>query len=70
MKKVVIVSYARTPIGSFMGKLSSVPATTLGSVAIKGALDKISLDPKLVGEVLMVMLFKLVLVRHLLGKLR
>ncbi|MEN8816600.1 MAG: acetyl-CoA C-acyltransferase [Nonlabens sp.] len=53
MKKVVIVSYARTPIGSFMGKLSSVPATTLGSVAIKGALDKISLDPKLVGEVLM-----------------
>lgn len=53
MKKVVIVSYARTPIGSFMGKLSSVPATTLGSVAIKGALEKISLDPNDVGEVLM-----------------
>ena len=53
MKKVVIVSYARTPIGSFMGKLSSVPATQLGSVAIKGALDKISLDPTLVDEVLM-----------------
>jgi acetyl-CoA C-acetyltransferase len=53
MKKVVIVSYARTPIGSFMGKLSSVPATTLGSIAIKGALEKISLDPKHVGEVLM-----------------
>ncbi len=53
MKKVVIVSYARTPIGSFMGKLSSVPATKLGSVAIKGALDKISLEPSLVDEVLM-----------------
>jgi acetyl-CoA C-acetyltransferase len=53
MKKVVIVSYARTPIGSFLGKLSSVPATTLGSIAIKGAMDKISLDPKEVGEVLM-----------------
>jgi acetyl-CoA C-acetyltransferase len=53
MKKVVIVSYARTPIGSFLGKLSSVPATTLGSIAIKGAMDKISLDPKLVDEVLM-----------------
>lgn len=53
MKKVVIVSYARTPIGSFMGKLSSVPATRLGAIAIKGALDKISLDPDHVDEVLM-----------------
>ncbi|MGJ8684892.1 MAG: acetyl-CoA C-acyltransferase [Nonlabens sp.] len=53
MNKVVIVSYARTPIGSFMGKLSSVPATQLGSIAIKGALDKIDLDPSLVEEVLM-----------------
>jgi acetyl-CoA C-acetyltransferase len=53
MKKVVIVSYARTPIGSFMGKLSAVPATQLGAIAIKGALDKISLDPNLIDEVLM-----------------
>jgi acetyl-CoA C-acetyltransferase len=53
MKKVVIVSYARTPIGSFLGKLSSVPATTLGSIAIKAALEKISLDPNEVDEVLM-----------------
>ncbi|WP_438961921.1 acetyl-CoA C-acyltransferase [Nonlabens sp.] len=53
MKKVVIVSYARTPIGSFMGKLSTVPATTLGSTAIKGALERISLNPSLVEEVLM-----------------
>ncbi|AZQ44635.1 thiolase family protein [Nonlabens ponticola] len=53
MKKVVIVSYARTPIGSFMGALSGVPATQLGSHAIKGALDKIDLDPSEVQEVLM-----------------
>ncbi|MET6991058.1 acetyl-CoA C-acyltransferase [Sediminicola arcticus] len=53
MKEVVIVSVARTPIGSFMGALSSIPAPKLGALAIKGALDKINLDPKLVEEVLM-----------------
>lgn len=52
-KKVVIVSAVRTPIGSFMGALSSVPATKLGAAAIKGALNKINLDPALVDEVLM-----------------
>ncbi|WP_168194560.1 acetyl-CoA C-acyltransferase [Antarcticibacterium arcticum] len=53
MKEVVIVSAARTPIGSFMGSLSTVPATKLGSIAIKGALNKINLKPELVDEVLM-----------------
>jgi len=53
MNEVVIVSTARTPIGSFLGSLSSIPATQLGSVAIKGALDKISLKPEMVEEVLM-----------------
>lgn len=52
-KKVVIVSAVRTPIGSFMGSLATVPATKLGAIAIKGALDKINLDPNLVDEVLM-----------------
>jgi len=52
-KKVVIVSAARTPIGSFMGVLSSVPATKLGATAIKGALNKINLKPEEVDEVLM-----------------
>lgn len=52
-KKVVIVSAVRTPIGSFMGGLSSVSATQLGAAAIKGALDKIKLDPSLVDEVFM-----------------
>ena len=51
--KVVIVSAARTPIGSFMGSLSSLTATQLGSAAIKGALNKIKLDPSLVQEVYM-----------------
>ena len=52
-KEVVIVSAARTPIGSFLGSLSTVPAPKLGAVAIKGALDKIGLKPELVDEVLM-----------------
>jgi len=52
-KDVVIVSAVRTPIGSFLGSLSSVPAPRLGAVAIKGALDKINLNPDLVEEVLM-----------------
>ena len=52
-KEVVIVSYARTPIGSFMGALSTITAPKLGAVAIKGALDKINLKPELVEEVLM-----------------
>lgn len=50
---VVIVAAARTPIGSFMGSLSSVSASKLGSIAIKGALEKIHLDPSLVQEVYM-----------------
>ena len=53
MKEVVIVSAVRTPIGSFMGALSTVPAPKLGAIAIKGALDKIGLSPNLVDEVLM-----------------
>ncbi len=53
MKEVFIVSAARTPMGSFLGSLASVPATKLGSVAIKGALDKINLDPAQVQEVYM-----------------
>ncbi len=52
-KKVVIVSAVRTPIGSFMGSLSTVPAPQLGAAAIKGALSKINLDPNLVDEVFM-----------------
>lgn len=52
-KKVVIVSAVRTPIGSFMGSLSTVSAPQLGAAAIKGALNKINLDPNLVDEVIM-----------------
>lgn len=53
MKEVYIISAVRTPIGSFGGSLSTVPATKLGAAAIKGALDKANLDPKLVDEVFM-----------------
>ena len=52
-KDVVIVSMARTPIGSFMGSLASISAPKLGAIAIKGALEKINLDPNKVDEVLM-----------------
>jgi acetyl-CoA C-acetyltransferase len=52
-KKIVIVAAVRTPIGSFMGALSTVSAPLLGATAIKGALNKINLDPNLVDEVIM-----------------
>jgi acetyl-CoA C-acetyltransferase len=50
MKEVVIVSAVRTPIGSFGGSLASITAVKLGAIAVKGALDKIKLDPKAVQE--------------------
>lgn len=53
MKEVFIVSAVRTPMGSFLGSLATVPATKLGAVAVKGALDKINLDPKQVQEIYM-----------------
>lgn len=53
MKEIFIVSAARTPMGSFLGSLASVPATKLGAVAVKGALDKINLNPALVQEIYM-----------------
>lgn len=53
LNEVVIVSAVRTPIGSFLGSLSTIPAPKLGAIAIKGALDKINLKPELVEEVIM-----------------
>ena len=53
MKEVVIVSAVRTPMGSFGGSLSTVSATQLGATAIKGALEKINLDPNEIEEVYM-----------------
>ncbi|MBT8308998.1 MAG: acetyl-CoA C-acyltransferase [Flavobacteriaceae bacterium] len=52
-KEVVIVSAVRTPIGSFLGGLSIVPAPRLGATAIKAAIERINLKPDLVDEVLM-----------------
>ncbi len=53
MKEVFIVSAVRTPMGSFMGSLASIPATKLGATAVKGALDRINMDPALVQEIYM-----------------
>lgn len=52
-KEVYIVAAVRTPIGAFMGGLSTVPATQLGAIAIKGALEKGGVKPELVTEVFM-----------------
>ena len=53
MKEVVIVSAVRTPMGSFMGSLSEIPATRLGAIAIKGAVERAGIDPNSVDEVFM-----------------
>jgi acetyl-CoA C-acetyltransferase len=51
--QVVIVSAARTPVGSFNGALSSLPAHQLGAVALKAAMERAKVDPKEVDEVIM-----------------
>ncbi len=53
MKEVYIVSAVRTPMGSFGGSLSSIPAPKLGAAAIKGALGKAGVDASEVNEVFM-----------------
>ena len=52
-KEVYIVAAVRTPIGSFGGSLSSISATALGGIAIKGALEKAGLSKDLIDEVIM-----------------
>lgn len=51
MKEVYIVAAVRTPIGSFGGSLLSLTAVQLGAIAVKGAMQKINLDPKQVQEI-------------------
>lgn len=53
MKEVYIVSAVRTPIGSFLGSLSTVPAPKLGATAIKGAIEKANIQSDLIDEVFM-----------------
>jgi acetyl-CoA C-acetyltransferase len=52
-KDVLIIGGARTPIGKFQGTLKDVPATQLGAVAIRGAVERAGIDPESVDEVLM-----------------
>jgi acetyl-CoA C-acetyltransferase len=53
MTEVYIISAVRTPIGSLGGSLTSIKATTLGSIAVAGAITKANIDPKLIQEVFM-----------------
>lgn len=53
MKEVVIVAIARTPIGSFQGALSTVPAVRLGAEAIRGAVAGCGIAPHEIDEVIM-----------------
>ncbi|RJP16635.1 MAG: acetyl-CoA C-acetyltransferase [Candidatus Abyssobacteria bacterium SURF_5] len=53
MREVVIVGAARTPVGSFQGVLSDVPATQLGSIAIKEAIARAGISPQEVNECIM-----------------
>src|SRR6185503_12775743 len=52
-ESVVIVSGARTAVGSFNGALSSLPASQLGTVALKAAMERAKLEPKEVEEVIL-----------------
>jgi acetyl-CoA C-acetyltransferase len=51
--EVVIVSAARTPVGSFLGGLSSLPASKLGEIAIRAALERAGVKPEEVDEVIL-----------------
>ena len=53
MPPVYIVSATRTPIGAFMGSLSSLRAPELGAIAIKSAVERAKLKPEQIGEVFM-----------------
>ncbi|MCB0406390.1 MAG: acetyl-CoA C-acetyltransferase, partial [Bdellovibrionales bacterium] len=53
MKEVVILSAVRTPIGAYLGSLSDIPAPRLGAVAVKAAVNRSGIDPKLLDECLM-----------------
>ena len=53
MKDIVIISGVRTPIGKFQGTLKSFPATQLGAMTVKAAVERAGLDPKQIDEVIM-----------------
>ncbi len=53
MREVVIVSAARTPIGSFGGTLKSTPTVTLGAIAVKEAIKRAGITPEMVEEVVL-----------------
>ena len=65
MREVVIVSAARTPIGKFLGALSGVPAHQLGATAIKAAVERAGVKPRVLSTYLWAMSYKQVRAKHL-----
>src|SRR5260221_3907038 len=53
MTDIVIAAAARTPIGSFSGALASVPAHTLGEIALRAAMERAKLEPGAVSDVIL-----------------
>src|SRR5215510_2875166 len=53
MKEPVIISAVRIPIGKFQGSLKSIPATQLGAIVVKAAVERAGLDPEQIDEVIM-----------------
>ena len=52
-KGIYILGAARTPIGKMMGSMATIPATQLGAVAIKAAIERAAVDPQGIDEVIM-----------------
>jgi acetyl-CoA C-acetyltransferase len=53
MENTVILSAVRTPVGKFLGGLSSLPATQLGAIVVRAAVERAGIDPNLVDEIIM-----------------
>ena len=70
MTDIVIVSAARTPVGAFNGALASLPASALGSVAIKAALERAGVEPGAVSEVVLGHVLQDVYKRQVQGQVR
>ena len=51
--EAIILSAARTPIGKFQGALSGIPATKLGAITVRAAVERAKVDPKDIEEVLL-----------------
>jgi acetyl-CoA C-acetyltransferase len=53
MENTVILSAVRTPVGKFLGGLSSLPATQLGAIVVRAAVERAGIDPNIVDEIIL-----------------